>query len=196
MRPSFPDGDPITEGHIVEALENSGGQDRPVLEQVTWDDDVVLPERTQEDLRTLIRLMEPGAAERLSLPAPTGLILLGAPGVGKTLTARLIASQSKRSFFAITPSILFFDEMDGLLPTVHGPVGQHDVHLVEQTLIEMSALKPEHNVFLVGTTNYPDRVDLIKDASYYWVLLVGSGQTRRLFGTIAGRIAALPVAPG
>lgn len=178
-------GGPITEGHLVEALEKSGGQDRPALEQVTWDD-VILPERTLEDLRTLIRLMEPGAAERLSLPAPTGLILLGAPGVGKTLTARLIASQSKRSFFAITPSevlsgtvggsvkrmseifarakenapsILFFDEMDGLFPTVQGPIGQHDVQLVEQALIEISALKPEHNVFLVGTTNYPDRID-------------------------------------
>ncbi len=178
------DGGPITERHLVEALENSGGQDRPALEQVAWDD-VVLPARTQEDLRTLIRLMQPGAAERLSLPAPTGLILLGAPGVGKTLTARLIASQSKRSFFAITPSevlsgavggsvkrmsdifarakenapsILFFDEMDGLFPTVQG-IGQHDVQLVEQALIEISALKPEHNVFLVGTTNYPDRID-------------------------------------
>jgi transitional endoplasmic reticulum ATPase len=130
--------------------------------------------------------MEPGAAERLSLPTPTGLILLGAPGVGKTLTARLIASQSRRSFFAITPSevlsgavggsvkrmseifarakenapsILFFDEMDGLFPTAQGPVGQHDVQLVEQALIEISALRPEHNVFLVGTTNYPDRID-------------------------------------
>ncbi len=178
------DSDPITERHLVEALESSGGQDRPELERVTWDD-VVLPARTQEDLQTLIRLMEPGAAEQLSLPTPTGLILLGAPGVGKTLTARLIASQSNRSFFTITPSdvlsgaiggsvkrmseifarakenapsILFFDEMDGLFPAVQG-IGQHDVQLVEQALIEISALKPEHNVFLVGTTNYPDRID-------------------------------------
>jgi transitional endoplasmic reticulum ATPase len=179
------DGGPINERHVIEALEKTGSQDRPALEQVTWDD-VVLPERTVEDLRALIRLMEPGVPERLSLPAPMGLILLGAPGVGKTLTARLIASQSKRSFFAITPSevlsgtvggsvkrvseiflraresapsILFFDEMDGLFPSVQGPVGQHDVQLVEQALIEISALKPEHNVFLVGTTNYPDRID-------------------------------------
>ena len=106
--------------------------------------------------------------------------------MGKTMTAKLIASQSKRSFYAITPSevlsgavggsvkrlsevfarakenapsILFFDEMDGLFPSVLGPVGQHDVQVVEQALIEMSALKPEHNVFLVGTTNYLDRVD-------------------------------------
>jgi transitional endoplasmic reticulum ATPase len=179
------DGTPIAERHLIEALESSGGQDRPALENVTWDD-VVLPQRVIEDLQALIRLMEPGAAERLSLPPPTGLILLGALGVGKTMTAKLVACQARRSFFAITPSdvlsgavggsvrrmseifarakenapsILFFDEMDGLFPTVRGPVGQHDVQLVEQALIEISALKPEHNVFLVGTTNYLDRVD-------------------------------------
>ncbi len=178
-------GKPVAEGHLVQALESSGGQDRPAVEHVDWDD-VILPERVIEDLKALIRLMEPGAAERLSLPVPTGLILLGAPGMGKTLTAKLIASQSKRSFYSISPSevlsgavggsvkrlsdifarakenapsILFFDEMDGLFPGVQGPVGQHDVQLVEQALIEISALRPEHNVFLIGTTNYLDRVD-------------------------------------
>lgn len=176
---------PIEEGHLIEALETGGGQDHPSIEPVTWDD-VVLPGRVVEDLKTLIRLMEPGASERLSLPAPSGLILTGAPGTGKTLTAKLVASQSHRSFYSISPSdvlsgavggsvkrlseifarakehapsILFFDEMDGLFPRVQGPVGQHDVQLVEQALIEISALKPEHNVFLIGTTNYLDRVD-------------------------------------
>jgi transitional endoplasmic reticulum ATPase len=178
-------GKPVEENHLIEALETAGGQDRPALEPLTWDD-VVLPERVIEDLKTLIRLLEPSAAERLSLPTPTGLILLGAPGTGKTLTAKLIASQANRSFYSISPSnvlsgavggsvkrlseifarakehspsILFFDEMDGLFPSVQGPVGQHDVQLVEQALIEISALKQEHNVFLIGTTNYLERID-------------------------------------
>jgi transitional endoplasmic reticulum ATPase len=178
-------GTPVEERHLIDALERSGGQDRPAIERVTWDD-VVLPASVVEDLKTLLRLMEPGTAERLSLPTPTGLILLGAPGMGKTLTARLIASQSNRSFYSVSPSdilsgavggsvkrlseifarakehapsILFFDEMDGLFPGVQGPVAQHDVQLVEQALIEISALKPEHSVFLIGTTNYLERVD-------------------------------------
>jgi transitional endoplasmic reticulum ATPase len=33
------------------------------------------------------------------------------------------------------------------------------VQIVEQFLIEISALQPEHNVFLVGTTNHPDKID-------------------------------------
>lgn len=178
-------GSAVKESHLVAALEASGGHDRPNIESVAWED-VVLPEVVVHDLQALLRLMAPGEAERLSLATPSGLILIGAPGTGKTLTAKLIASQSRRSFYSISPSdvlsgvtggsvkrltevfarakenapsILFFDEMDGLFPPVHGGIGQHDVQVVEQALIEISALRPEYGVFLVGTTNFIDRVD-------------------------------------
>ena len=171
--------------HLIETLEETGGRDQESLEPVGWDD-VVLPEYVMADLRTLLDLMKPGRAEELSLPAPTGLILVGPPGTGKTLVARLVASQAKRSFYAVSPSevlggavggsvkrlseifrrakdnapsIVFFDEMDGLFPLVHGHLSQHDVQLVEQALIEISALRPEHQVFLIGTTNHLDRID-------------------------------------
>lgn len=175
----------IEERHLIETLENTGGRDQEPLETVGWDD-VVLPEHVVADLRTLLHLMKPGRAEELSLPAPTGLILVGPPGTGKTLVARLIASQAKRSFYAVSPSevlagavggsvkrlseifrrakdnapsIVFFDEMDGLFPLVHGYLSQHDVQLVEQALIEISVLKAENQVFLIGTTNHLDRID-------------------------------------
>ncbi len=175
----------IEERHLVAALESTGGRDQGSLEPVGWDD-VVLPAAVVGDLRALLDLMKPGRAEELSLPAPTGLILVGPPGTGKTLVAKLIASQAKRSFYAVSPSdvlgsavggsvkrlseifrrakdnapsIVFFDEMDGLFPELHGQMSQHDVQLVEQALIEISALKPEHQIFLVGTTNYLDRID-------------------------------------
>lgn len=179
------EGQPVSHHHLIDALETSGGTDRPALETVDWND-VVLPAAVVEDLRNLLRLLDPGTAERLSIPAPTGLILIGEPGTGKTLTARLIATQSKRSFYSIAPidilsvavggsvkrlrevflrakenapSILLFDEMDSLFPNTLGAVGQHDVQLVEQALIEISALRPEHNVFLMGTTNNHSRID-------------------------------------
>jgi transitional endoplasmic reticulum ATPase len=175
----------IEERHLVEALESTGGRDQGSLEPVSWDD-VVLPAPVVDDLRALLDLMKPGRAAELSLPAPTGLILVGPPGTGKTLVAKLIASQAKRSFYAVSPSdvlgaavggsvkrlseifrrakdnapsIVFFDEMDGLFPELHGQMSQHDVQLVEQALIEISALKPEHQIFLVGTTNYLERID-------------------------------------
>ncbi len=178
-------GSPIEERHLVDALERAGGRDHGLIDPVEWDD-VVLPHSVADDLRTLLSLMTPGRAEELSLPPPTGLILVGPPGTGKTLVAKLIASQAKRSFYAVSPSdvlgsavggsvkrlseifqrardnspsIVFFDEMDGLFPHLHGQMNQHDVQLVEQALIEISALKSEHQIFLIGTTNYLDRID-------------------------------------
>jgi transitional endoplasmic reticulum ATPase len=178
-------GQPLSEEQLLATIESIGGNDRPNLDPVNWDD-VVLPVDVVDEIKALIRLMEPGESERLSIPPPTGLILVGAPGTGKTMTARLIASQVRRSFYAITPgevlsgevggsvkrlkevftrakenapSVLFFDEMDGLFPAPSIAVGQHDVQLVEQGLIEISELRPEHNVFLIGTSNYLERID-------------------------------------
>ncbi|HUY14963.1 MAG TPA: ATP-binding protein [Terriglobia bacterium] len=58
-----------------------------------------------------------------------------------------------------SPSLIFIDEMDGLLPRSSGHVGQHDIQVTEQFMIEISNLQAEQNVFLVGTTNHPERID-------------------------------------
>lgn len=168
------------------ALNGNGGKDRPQLERVEWDD-VIVSESVKKDLTSLIRLLDdPERTRALGLEIPVGLLLVGAPGTGKTLIARLIASQTKRSFYPLTaanvlgggvgdsvkrvsgvfarakehsPAIVFLDEMDGLSPANNGHLAQHDVQLVEQFLIEISGLEPESNVFLVGTTNHPENID-------------------------------------
>ncbi len=163
------------------AFDDSGGQDRPLVKAVDWDD-LVLPSAVERDLRNLIRLLDAREAERLKVPVPTGLLLVGPAGTGKTSIAHLIATQTRRSFYAIapanvptpeklaqvfarareqSPSILFIDEIDGLLPRGDNGyyMGQHQIQLVEQALMLMSQLDPGNQVFLVGTTNHIEHID-------------------------------------
>ena len=58
-----------------------------------------------------------------------------------------------------SPSLVFIDEMDGLLPANNRYLGQHDVQVAEQFLTEISSLHPDDRVFLVGTTTHPEDVD-------------------------------------
>ena len=163
------------------AFDESGGADRPLIKPVDWGD-LVLPAPVERDLRNLIRLMDAREAERLKVPVPTGLLLVGPAGTGKTSIAHLIATQTRRSFYAIapvdvptaerlvqvfararehSPSILFIDEMDGLLPRGDNGyyMGQHQIQFVEQGLMLMSQLDPGNQVFLIGTTNHIDHID-------------------------------------
>ena len=168
------------------AVDANGGKDRPQLERVDWND-VVIAEAIAQDLKSIIRLLEdPARTRTLGMEIPTGLLLVGPPGTGKTLIATLIASQTKRSFYPLTaasvlgggvgdsvkrvsamfarakehsPAIVFIDEMDGLLPPNSRYLAQHDIQLVEQFLTEIGSLRPENNVFLVGTTNHPANID-------------------------------------
>jgi len=175
----------IQEKDLARALAETGGKDRAAFKEVDWND-VVLGPDTEADLRNLVRLMDPAYSERLKLPVPTGLLLVGPPGTGKTMIGRLIATQAKRSFYPITsadilgsatgasvkkltelfarakensPSIIFIDEMDGLLPRNNGLQSQHDIQLVEQARSLISDLEPHHNIFLIGTTNHLDSID-------------------------------------
>jgi SpoVK/Ycf46/Vps4 family AAA+-type ATPase len=171
----------IDEKDLLRAFEESGGADRPLLKPVNWED-LVLAADVEKDLRQLVRLMEARKAERMQVPIPTGLLLIGPPGTGKTSIAQLIATQTRRSFYAVTPadvptpqkldqiftrasehgpSILFIDEMDGILPggNTNRYVTQHQQQIVEQALMRMSQLEPGNQVFLVGTTNHIEGID-------------------------------------
>ena len=175
----------IEERDLTRAFAETGGKDRAAFKEVDWADVVLSPD-TEADLRNLVRLMDPAYGERLKLAMPTGLLLIGPPGTGKTMIARLIATQTKRSFYPITaadilggatgasvkklaelfarakensPSIIFIDEMDGLLPRNNGFQSQHDIQLVEQARSLISELEPQHNVFLIGTTNHLGSID-------------------------------------
>jgi transitional endoplasmic reticulum ATPase len=172
----------ITAHDLERAFEISGGEDRPLFAPVDWAD-VIVAADVEQELRTLVSLLNHHSAEP---ETPQGLLLVGAPGTGKSLIARLIATQTGRSFYPVTPadvlgagigqsvkrmrqifvrarenapSVIFLDEVDGLVPRSFGQLNSHDVQLTEQLLIEISAIEPSHRVFLLGATNDVDRVD-------------------------------------
>ncbi len=180
------EGRRIEESDLRRAFEQSGGKDRQPFEPVEWSD-LVLEEDVEGDVRMLIRLLnEPELAKKMQVPISTGVLLVGPTGTGKTTIARLIATQTNRSFYAITPadilgkytgdsvkqvaglfsrakahspSLIFIDELDALLPQANASLGQHDIQVVDQFLIEISSLQAENNVFLMGATNRPESID-------------------------------------
>ena len=180
------EGRRIEERDLRQAFEQAGGKDRGLLEPVEWTD-LVLDEDVEREVRTLVRLLnEPGLAEKMQVPLPTGLLLVGPTGTGKTTIAGLIGTQTNRSFYAVTPadvlgrytgdsvkqvaalfsrakghspSLIFIDEIDALLPQPSASLGQHDVQVVDQFLMEISSLQAENRIFLVGATNHPENID-------------------------------------
>jgi transitional endoplasmic reticulum ATPase len=174
----------LSEGHLEAALERYGGQDRPLVEHWTWDS-LVLPAEVKRQLQQLQEVIEdPENAQRFGVEPPTGLLLAGPPGTGKTSVAKVLAAQAKSSFYPLSgadviskwvgesegnirrifnrarenrPSIVFIDEIDALAGR-RGSVEVHDSH-VNQLLAEIDGVSGQRGVFVIGATNRPDQLD-------------------------------------
>jgi transitional endoplasmic reticulum ATPase len=174
----------VTTDDLMDALARFGGQDRPMVEHWTWDS-LVLPDTIKAQLRQLQTVIEdPESARRFGVDPPTGLLLAGPPGTGKTTVAKVLAAQARSSFYPISgadvmskwvgesegnirrlferarenrPSIIFIDEIDAIA----GRRGQIEVHdsQVNQLLAEIDGVSGQRGVFVVGATNRPDQLD-------------------------------------
>ncbi len=170
--------------HLLGAIERLGGQDRPTVEHWTWDS-LVLPETIKAQLQQLQAVIEdPESAVRFGIDPPTGLLLAGPPGTGKTTVAKVLAAQARCSFYPVSgadvtskwvgesegnirrlferaranrPSIVFIDEIDAIAGR-RGQAEVHDAH-VNQLLAEIDGIAGQRGVFVVGATNRPDQID-------------------------------------
>lgn len=179
---------PIVGADLLGAVRHRAARDRVALEErVTWDD-VVLPDDTREQLMDLVNVFaKPDLARSLGIQAPPGILLHGPPGTGKTTIARAMATEIEASFYeqsaadllskwageseervarlfakarAGRPSIIFIDEVDGLLRTRGADsANQWEERVVSQFLQELDGLAAGSGVLLVGATNRPDVVD-------------------------------------
>jgi transitional endoplasmic reticulum ATPase len=174
----------VDERHLLDALDALGGQDRPMVEHWTWDS-LVLPEETKNQLKQLEAIIEdPESARRFGIDPPSGLLLAGPPGTGKTTVAKVIAAQARCSFYPVSgadvmskwvgesegnlrrlferarenrPSVIFIDEIDALA----GRRGELQIHdsQVNQLLSEIDGVAGQRGVFVIGATNRPDQLD-------------------------------------
>jgi transitional endoplasmic reticulum ATPase len=174
----------LSEDHLLAALESLGGQDRPLLEHWTWES-LILPESTKTELRQIQAIIEdPESARRFGIDPPSGLLLAGPPGTGKTTVAKVLAAQARCSFYPVSgadvmskwvgesegnirrlferarenrPSIIFIDEIDALAGR-RGEVAVHDTQ-INQLLSEIDGMSGQRGVFVIGATNRPDQLD-------------------------------------
>ena len=130
----------------------------------------------------------PDIFERLQTKAPKGILLFGPPGTGKTLLAKAVANESECNFIAVkgpellskwvgesekgvreifrkarqaSPSIIFFDEIDALVPKRGTYAGSSHVteSVVSQILTELDGMEELKNVTILAATNRPDMLD-------------------------------------
>ncbi len=154
---------------------------------VGWDDVGGL-DALKEELREAIEwpLKHREAMERLDVEAPKGVLLHGPPGTGKTLIAKAVAKMTESNFISIkgpellskwvgesekgvreifrkarqaAPCIIFFDEIDALVPRRGGMDSHATENVVSQILTEIDGLEELHNVLIIGATNRLDMMD-------------------------------------
>jgi cell division protease FtsH len=152
--------------------------------------DVAGIEESKEELQEIIEfLRDPKKFTKLGGRLPKGVLLVGAPGTGKTLLARAIAGEANVPFFSISgsdfvemfvgvgasrvrdlfiqgkkhaPCIIFIDEIDAVgRHRGAGLGGGHDEReqTLNQLLVEMDGFESNEGVIIIAATNRPDVLD-------------------------------------
>ena len=151
--------------------ENVGGL-KDLREELYYD--IVLP------------IINPQKLQLVGITKAAGVLLYGPPGCGKTLLAKAVANEAKANFISIkgpellnkyvgeserairslfiraknsSPCIIFFDELDALVPKRSNENNNSSERVVNQLLTEMDGLEDRKQIFIIAATNRPDIID-------------------------------------
>ena len=174
------------------------------LPKVSWDDVGGL-ESAKRKIKESVEwpLSDAEGFERLGVDPPAGVLLYGPPGTGKTLMAKAVANETDANFISVrgpqllskwvgesekairqtfrkarqvSPTVIFFDELDSLAPGRGQDAGTNvSERVVNQLLTELDGLEQMGEVMVVAATNRPDIIDpaLIRSGRFDRLVMVG-----------------------
>ena len=156
---------------------------------VRWDDIGDL-ETAKQELREAVEwpIKNPEIFKRMGIRPPKGILLYGPPGCGKTLLAKAVANESEANFISIkgpevlskwvgesekavrevfrkarmaAPAVIFFDEIDALVPRRGLGYGDSGVteRVISQLLTEIDGIMTLEDIVVLAATNRPDLID-------------------------------------
>jgi cell division protease FtsH len=157
--------------------------------KVTFDDVAGIDESEAELVELVDFLKDPKKYTRLGGTAPKGVLLIGAPGTGKTLLARAVAGEAGVPFFSMSgsefveiivgvgaarvrdlfkqarehaPAIIFIDELDSIGRARGQTViggSSEQEQTLNQVLTEMDGFSSREGIIVLAATNQPDVLD-------------------------------------
>ncbi|RXW18775.1 hypothetical protein EST38_g7091 [Candolleomyces aberdarensis] len=154
---------------------------------VTWADIGAL-HSTREELHMSIvePIKRPELFNAVGIEAPCGVLMWGPPGCGKTLLAKAVANESRANFISVkgpellnkyvgeseravrqvfsrarasSPCVIFFDELDALVPRRDDSLSESSARVVNTLLTELDGLDSRKGVYVIAATNRPDMID-------------------------------------
>ncbi|CCG22014.1 Rix7 protein [Candida orthopsilosis Co 90-125] len=154
---------------------------------VTWRNVGALAKvRTELHMCIVQPVKKPELYLKVGISAPSGVLMWGPPGCGKTLLAKAVANESRANFISVKgpellnkyvgesekavrqvfqramaskPCIIFFDELDALVPRRDTSMSESSSRVVNTLLTELDGLSDRNGVFVIGATNRPDMID-------------------------------------
>jgi cell division protease FtsH len=163
--------------------------DQETQTKVTFDDVAGIDEAENELVEIVDFLKDPKKYTRLGGTAPKGVLLVGAPGTGKTLLAKAVAGEAGVPFFSMSaaefvemivgvgaarvrdlfkqarehaPAIIFIDELDAIgRARGHMAIGgtNEQEQTLNQILTEMDGFSSREGIIVLAATNQPDVLD-------------------------------------
>ncbi|HEY2375969.1 MAG TPA: ATP-dependent zinc metalloprotease FtsH [Gemmatimonadaceae bacterium] len=178
-------------GALLGGLGKSGAKrfDQQQEGRVTFEDVAGIDEAENELVEIVDFLRDPQKYTRLGGTAPKGVLLIGAPGTGKTLLARAVAGEANVPFFSMSgsefvemivgvgaarvrdlfkqarenaPAIVFIDELDSIGRARGRAVlggSSEQEQTLNQILTEMDGFSSREGIIVIAATNQPDILD-------------------------------------